>query len=215
MNLDEIVYGNPNQVQLKWLSKHSYLDGLFSELTSFTFPHNSSEATREELNSIIKKIDELKIDTEVQKRYLSYDKQLVVYLTSLLLTDEAEMQKIKGIVTSILNDTNPLLYKLKFFFQRPRPSQLATYYKLKLFPFESFSANSPSYPSGHAYTAKIICEVLGNKYPQLYSFFEQMIQDICYSRIYMGLHFQTDIDVGIYAAEKVLDNQEFKIKYGL
>lgn len=215
MNLDEIVYGNPNQVQVKWLSKHSFLDGLFSELTSFTFPQNSSEATREELNSIIKKIDELKIDTDIQKRYFAYDKSLMNYIPSLLLVDEKEKQKIKNLIVSILTDSNPLLYKLKFYFQRPRPSQLASYYKLKLFPFDSYSSHSPSYPSGHAFSSKIICEVLGNKYPSLYSFFEKMVQDICYSRVYMGLHYQTDIDVGLYAADKVLENKEFKIKYSL
>jgi hypothetical protein len=104
---------------------------------------------------------------------------------------------------------------LKFFHQRPRPKQLAEYYKLKLFPFLSGSADTPSFPSGHSYQAKIITEVIGNRYPKTYATMEKVFKDISYSRLYMGLHYQSDIDVGIFCGEKVLRDKAFKEKYKL
>ena len=73
MNLDLIGYGNPNQNHLKWINKESYLDSLFAELTQFTFPKNSSEATKEELNQLIVKIKETQVDEEKQKVYQTFD----------------------------------------------------------------------------------------------------------------------------------------------
>jgi hypothetical protein len=44
---------------------------------------------------------------------------------------------------------------------------------------------------------------------------QDVFKDICYSRVYLGLHYQSDIDVGIFCADKVLKNKEFKEKYKL
>ena len=65
MRLDELEYGNPNQDQLVYLQKESYLDYLFNELSLDTFPLNSSDATIEELNTIVTNINTIK----EQKRF--------------------------------------------------------------------------------------------------------------------------------------------------
>jgi hypothetical protein len=77
------------------------------------------------------------------------------------------------------------------------------------------NADTPAYPSGHAFQAKVISEVLGNKYPKHYHSLKQLSDDICMSRLYLGVHYQSDIDMGIYAADSVLGNKEFKVKYGI
>jgi hypothetical protein len=92
---------------------------------------------------------------------------------------------------------------------------LAHYYKLKLFPYESRSADSPSYPSGHAFQAKLICHVLGNHFPHKYEFFEKLSRDIELSRLYLGVHYPSDIDFSLYMAEEILKDKDFKAKYGL
>jgi hypothetical protein len=104
---------------------------------------------------------------------------------------------------------------LKFYFQRPRPYQLAEHYKLKLFPFDSKSADSPSYPSGHALQSKLICHVLGNHFPEKFDYFERLAKDIEYSRLYMGIHYQSDVDYSLYIAEVIIRDKDFKAKYGL
>jgi hypothetical protein len=216
MNLDLVTYGNPTQEQLKYLETSNFIDTtLFDELTSYKFPKNSSEATKEELNQIVDSIKLLQKNDEHLNRYKTYDRYLFKYFIDGLIKGEQDAVEVKNLIESIKNDISPLLLKLKYFHQRPRPYQLAEYYKLKLFPYQSFSADSPSFPSGHAYQGKILTEVIGNLYPQTYSFMTNLFDDIMYSRLYLGLHYQSDIDVGIFCAEKVLNLKEFKSKYRL
>jgi hypothetical protein len=124
-------------------------------------------------------------------------------------------EKGADLVDKLLDDTLPLLIKLKFYFQRPRPYQLAQQYKLKLFPFDSRSADSPSYPSGHTLQAKLICHVLGNHFPEKFDYFERVAKDVEYSRLYMGIHYQSDVDYSLYISEVIIRDRDFKAKYGL
>jgi hypothetical protein len=215
MNLDEITFGNPNKEQLEYIKKTNYLDVLFEELSTYTFPKNSSDATKEELNHIVDCLKEIEGNEEYLKRYKTYDAHLKKYFTDGIFKGHENETEIKQLVDSVMEDVKPLLIKLKYHFQRPRPNQLAEYYKLKLFPYQSISADSPSFPSGHAYQGRILTEVIGNLYPQTYSFMERVFNDISYSRVFMGLHYQSDIDVAIFCADKVLSNKVFKEKYKL
>jgi hypothetical protein len=215
MNLDSVKYGNPTQEQLPYLTKDSYLNYLFDDLVPFTFPKNSSEATKEELNQLVDYIEILNKNENHLKWYRIYDRSLKSYFIEGLKKEGVNEEEAIELIFSIMEDTKPLLMKLKYYFQRPRPYQLAEYYKLKLFPFESKSADSPSFPSGHAFQGKLITEVLGNRYPQLYANMLKVFDDICYSRVYMGLHYQSDIDVAIFCAEKVLTDLTFMEKFKL
>jgi hypothetical protein len=215
MNIDEITYGNPNQEQIKYLKAESYCDVLLKDLATFTFPKNSSDATKEELNYLVDCIGNMQNREEFQKKFITYDRFLFRYFIDGMIKAGEDKEVVSQLVMDIAEDTKPLLIKLKFHFQRPRPYQLAQYYKLKLFPFHSITSDSPSFPSGHAFQAKLITEVLGNRYPQSYAFMQDAFMDISYSRIFMGLHYQSDLDVGIFAAEKVLELKEFKVKYKL
>jgi hypothetical protein len=91
--------------------------------------------------------------------------------------------------------------------------QVAQYYKLKLFPYSSFSADTPSYPSGHTLQAYVILNVIADKYPNEYQFCKEMINDIAYSRIYLGLHFATDNDFAKFVGQEILKNPNFTKKY--
>ena len=66
-------------------------------------------------------------------------------------------------IRNIYDDIYPLILKLKYKYQRPRPYQLAQYYKLKLFPLRSNSVGTPSFPSGHTIQSQLILGVLGQK----------------------------------------------------
>lgn len=215
MNLDLIAYGNPNQNHVSWLNRESYLDTLFAEITHFTFPKNSSEATKEELNYLITRIKETQVDKEKQKLYQTFDIYLDEYYIKFLSQYDIPREKVQPVIESIHDDIKPLIVKLKYFFQRPRPFQLAYYYKLKLMSFMTLGADSPSFPSGHAIESKVLSEVLGNMFPQLYAPLSKIADEVCDSRIGLGIHYQSDIDVGIYVAEKICETKEFMIKYQL
>jgi hypothetical protein len=218
MNLDLITYGNPTNNLIQYLEKENYLDYLFEELSKYTFPKNSSDATKEELNEIVEYLNAMSQEENVKEylpRYNSFDFSLKNYFKKGLISSGKDEGEVNYLIDNIIEDVSPLLLKLKYHHQRPRPYQLAEYYKLKLFPFPSRSANTPSFPSGHAFEGRIFTEVIGNLYPSTYAFMQDLFEDICYSRVYLGLHYQSDIDVAIFCADKVLESTEFKKKYKL
>jgi hypothetical protein len=212
--LDSIVYGNPTRDFLPYLEATSFLDKHFDSLSKFTPPRNSSKATREELNNLVDLTNELSNEPIRLEKYLNYDHELEKTFAE-VITSMQVPEELVQVVDSLFDDINPLLAKLKMHFNRARPYQIAYAYKLKLFPFESFSAQTPSYPSGHALQSKVICYVLGNHLPELYEYFENLANDICYSRQYLGLHYPSDIDFSILCFEQIIRDKEFKSKYQL
>jgi hypothetical protein len=120
---------------------------------------------------------------------------------------------VENLCLDIIKDTRNLITKLKYFYQRPRPYQLAQYYKLKLFPYNSFSASTPSYPSGHTVEAYVILNVIADKHPNEYQFCREMMEDVAYSRLYLGLHYSTDNDFAIEIAKEILKHPKFTKKY--
>jgi hypothetical protein len=57
--------------------------------------------------------------------------------------------------------------------------------------------------------------VLGNKYPKYWRPLQDLADDIIKSRIYLGLHYQSDCDFAHYMADSVLNHPDFKKKYKL
>jgi hypothetical protein len=213
--LDSITWGNPLQKHLPYLEEgKSPLEKLIPKLINFTFPKNSSKGAREELNQLVDFVQELKKDPATLQRYKAYDVSLERIFAQVIMEQNLG-EKGADLIDKLFDDTLPLILKLKFYFQRPRPNQLAEHYKLKLFPFDSKSSDSPSYPSGHTLQARVICHVLGNHFPEKFDFFENLAKDIEYSRIYLGVHYPSDNDYSLYIAETILRDKEFKHKYEL
>lgn len=218
LSIDDIGYGNPTLEQLQIMGRTNYLDSLFNELSQILPPPNSSEVTQKELNDLVVYTAQLVQDADTRERFLQYDYSLSDYIKKASLEvgfSEEDAENVEKIIDDIIIDTSPLILRIKFNFSRARPYQLAFYYKLQVFPFTTINTDTPAYPSGHAFQAKVITEVLGNKYPKHYHSLKQLSDDICMSRLYLGVHYQSDIDMGIYAADSVLGNKEFKVKYGI
>lgn len=215
MNLS---FGNPNKEYLSYLQSETYLDSLLEELKNYPPKAYDSPEVQEEINILVQMSSSFaSADNAVQERFFQYDIEPKEYIASLISSANAGIPKaeIKSIIDEVNTDITPLLYKLKYSYQRIRPYQLAFYYNLPLYPSNSCSANSPSYPSGHSFQAKIICEVLGNKYPQFYKSLQQLAEDISVSRLYLGLHYESDAEFGKYCADVVLNHPDFKRKYKL
>ena len=212
MNLDQVTYGNPTIEQKKYLEEISIVDDLFPKLKENNFPLTSSELVKDELNEIVDYLNDISSEGNESylARYKSYDRSL---LQNIITTFQEKEIDVEELCKNIIDDVQPLIAKLKYHFQRPRPLQVAQYYKLKLFPYSSFSSNTPSYPSGHTLQAYVILNVIGDKYPNEYQFCKEMINDIAYSRIYLGLHFATDNDFAKFVGQEILKHPNFTKKY--
>jgi hypothetical protein len=214
MKLNQVTYGNPTQKEKVLLNKKGLVDSLFEELKNTDMPSNDSELTKEELNEVAESILLLEDkENEVYlKRYKSYDRSLLQSITTIFKQKGIDVEKLCG---DIFEDVNPLIAKLKIKFNRPRPYQLANYYKLKLFPFNSYSSNSPSFPSGHTIQSHVALNVIGSLHPNLYKFCKNIMEDISESRINLGLHYRSDNDFAIEVAEKILKHKDFCKKYNI
>jgi hypothetical protein len=214
--VDSIEYGNPTQSQVKWLSKEGLAFKFFEQLQKFAFPKNSSRVTINELNELNDYVKELSADEEKIKKYRIYDQNLIsVYKYHIKSLNLQGAEEIDIFFEDIQKDINYLIYNLKYFFQRPRPHQLSKFYKQSLFPFHSISANSPSYPSCQVIQADIISYILGNWYPTHFVFFSDLCKEVEFSRLYMGLNYQSDIDFSYFITEMIKMDREFIAKYSL
>ena len=212
-NLNQVTYGNPTYETKIVLEKQTLVSDLFPELIKDTYPENDSEATKEELNEIVRSLADLdKMNPTLLRRYINYDRAMIAYIKTMLKAEGIEEDKL---IQEIASDIGPLIMKLKYHFQRPRPYQLANYYKLNLFPMRSTSALSPAYPSGHTIQSVVILSVIGNKHPNIYQYCSRLWEDIANSRVALGVHYQSDNDFGFYVAQQILKHPKFAEKYGI
>jgi hypothetical protein len=210
---DNLVFGNPNRKSLAYLNRETFLDDLLGEFSKYPPPKNDSVEVQDEMQEIMQLIDELARNEFLQKRYNLYDIDFESYIIEVLA--KQGINDVNTIIQDLKEDISPVLVKTKFYFQRIRPHALAYYYNLPLYPFESLTAFSPSYPSGHTYQSRIYCEVLGNMFPQFYNSLIGLAEDISRSRIYMGVHYKSDVEYAKFMANTVINHPEFKKKYKL
>jgi len=87
-----------------------------------------------------------------------------------------------------------ILYGLKFLIQRQRPLYfLEMASKLSKGPGEILD---PSFPSGHALYAFMMATLLGHWFPRYRIIFFLLAGFIGWTRIYLGVHYPTDVIVG-------------------
>jgi len=214
-----ITFGNVTQEQFSLMGEKCIADAVLPILESkfkeeLEFPKNDSTKTKDELNDISTKLKELADkDNRIHlDRYLRYDKSLPQSISSVFCKKGMDVDEV---IKSVLEDINSTIIKIKSKYQRPRPYQLAQKYKLKLFPYDSFSAHSPSYPSGHTIQAIVILTIIGNKYPESYRFCKQMMEDVGASRVYLGHHYASDNEASVLIAREIMKLPKFTKKYNL
>jgi len=210
-----LTYGNPSRNYLPYLKTESYLDSLLSELASYPFPNNNGQDVIDEINQLINYTNTLSSDEVVQKRYKLYDTKFEEYFVNVLTNMGLDRQEVSDTIKQIHDDVVPLVVKLKYHYQRVRPYQLSHILSMRLYPFESQTSMTPSYPSGHSVQSKLYADVLGNKYPKYYKQLQALAADISESRLAMGIHYPSDILFSEYVSELVLNHPEFKKKYRL
>ena len=109
----------------------------------------------------------------------------------------------KNIAATLINDSAPVILKLKKHFNRPRPKVAAAKMNINLKDIEMESMKTPSYPSGHSAQGMLIGKALGDKYPKAKSSFIKAAENISYSRRVAHAHYETDSKMGIELGKKL------------
>jgi hypothetical protein len=121
MDKDLIKWGNPSQEDRHNMGVTTYLDDLFPELSKQPPYANSSVAVQQELNQLVVYSD-LQASSE---RKQVFDSDLVPYMQHLFISNGVDPAEVTETTTNLVTDILPLITRLKFHYQRPRPYQLA------------------------------------------------------------------------------------------
>ena len=89
----------------------------------------------------------------------------------------------------------------KIIFNRARPMQVAP---KKINAPKSMTANTPAYPSGHAYQSYYAAKLLSRLEPARKKEWDEIAERAAYIRVYMGIHYPSDVRY----AKLLVDNLE-------
>jgi len=115
-----------------------------------------------------------------------------------------------GYFKILIKSLEPIIMKLKVYYNRPRPSQLAEKMGIDFRGDELGSAKTPSYPSGHTIQAYVVALVLSEQFPDHKANLTKIAELVSQSRIDRGVHFPTDIEAGREVASSIFSQMKQK-----
>jgi len=213
--VDALGYGNETKKHRLSYSKEEPIikmtkeNGVYEQLLHFQNPRNSSQETLSEIEEIISLQE--KLDDADVKFIKRAEKDMLLLINERLIelggTDEIKLLKT---VTAF---TDPLLYKLKHFYNRPRPAQLARVLDLEMYPVIPTNASSAAYPSGHALDSYTCGWIIGQKYPELADQIATFCEEVAFTRIQAGVHYRSDADFSKIIFDKLVESKTITLDY--
>ena len=95
-------------------------------------------------------------------------------------------------------DAAIVCWDTKYTYFNPRPSQLNPAIKTL-----TGTPNFPAYISGHSTFSGAASEILGHIIPEKAAAYESMAQEASMSRMYGGIHYKSDCQVGLTVGKNV------------
>jgi len=195
IELNDLAYGNLNHDYINLLDADNEFTRLKENFLDFPYPQ--IDETKLEIENLISLQENAKKSKSWDKQYAfmqNADKSLDNLFINFYLKNELVLDK--EFLTKLKLDISGLIMQLKEYYQRARPYQVAYYTEQDLVPFNSKSANTPSYPSGHSTQAYFIGLVESFKYPHRAKEIKKFCSMIAKSREVMGVHYESDTDFG-------------------
>ena len=154
------------------------------------FPEYSFPDSKEELPEVIRIMKEKKIpESEME----DLDKN-----NNDLLLDIVDQKRSDWI--ELIKDIDIYTIRLKMKYARPRPYEIS-----EEIESTTDTDDSPSFPSGHAIEAHALAVILGDKFPDKKEELTKMADKISLSRLQMGNHYPSDIEVGEKVGKLIAD----------
>jgi acid phosphatase (class A) len=186
--LDKMVYAKsiPNKHQ-----KHiDNIGGVFLDFDIKNFmtmppPSNSSTRTLWEIRSL----ERIANDVDVIKA----DKTREYFRERL---ETLGLEYPKDDINKIIDDSRGIIHILKYYYNRPRPKQIAKAYGLKFHEEPLKSTHTPAYPSGHSTQGRLISRYLSDLYPDHHKEIMKIGDEVSKSRMIAKVHYESDSEIG-------------------
>jgi len=212
IQITDLVYGSANIPQLDKMKKvGKALTALQQDSATKqrffnkSYPSNISTQVRYELAELRKRTTnitpaDLEFATQAEKDHYGI---WIKFLYNMGISVP------RSFFDGIVENTDGLLYTLKYHYNRPRPFQLGYYHGIQVNPAIYSNANSPAFPSGHATEARLFALIFSEKY----SFAAEKIMDmgnkIAESRLNAGVHYPSDTEFGYEVAQWIFSKKCF------
>mgnify|MGYP003625584108 CR=1 FL=1 len=199
-SVNAIRYGEVSENLKKKAAEKSPLIS-FRDIEYIPFNANSSEKVNAEL-AYIKKVQDSppewyegeykkKLDKEFVNIFFDYAKE------NNLVFNEKE-------ILDTVSQVDSIILKLKLFYNRPRPYQINQHHDIDIKIDDTETAQTPSYPSGHALQGRLIYKILA----ELNSDHEEQLKNISdrvsLARVMRGVHFPTDNEFSDLIVDKYI-----------
>jgi hypothetical protein len=113
---------------------------------------------------------------------------------------EVRAARVFALLNMALGDAGVACWDAKFFYFNPRPSQMDPSVKTKI-----GLPNFPSYTSGHSTFSAAGAAILSYLFPSGTTSFSSMRDEAAISRLYGGIHYRSDIEVGKIHGGRIAD----------
>jgi uncharacterized protein (TIGR03437 family) len=113
------------------------------------------------------------------------------YVTNAHFT-EVRAARVFALLDMAMHDAAVACWDVKYFYFNPRPSQVDPTIKTDI-----GLPNFPSYTSGHSTFSAAAVVVLSYLFPSAADYFNAQAQEAAISRLYGGIHYRSDIEVGL------------------
>ena len=154
------------------------------------FPENSSKKTLSELEWL----RDLN-NGEIDKKYVKEGDDIIPLFKKYCKVNELDFD-VKY-YEKVLKESAKTILSLKYYYNRPRPIQLAEFYGLEEFKnMDLPSMNTPAYPSGHSTQGHLIALLLTKENPTHYNGLQEIANHISKSRLMARAHYPSDCEFG-------------------
>jgi membrane-associated phospholipid phosphatase len=111
---------------------------------------------------------------------------------------EVRSARVYALLNMALHDAGVVCWDTKYLYFNPRPSQLDPEIKT-----QTGLPNFPSYVSGHSDFSAAGADVLSYLFPSGATYFNAQAQEAAMSRLYGGIHYRSDITVGLAQGQRI------------
>ena len=158
-------------------------------------PENESDTTEEEIEYLE--------DIPVDKNLVDSADEIRQHFKNFLSPKGLEYPKEE--MKEVMQGVKAIILILKYYYNRPRPWQIADAKGLELNSETLQSSSSPSYPSGHATQGRFIARYLSDLYPEYRDEITQIGEEIAYSRNMAKVHYPSDSAFGKLLGDEMYD----------
>ena len=193
--IDKIVYAKQpkakHQKRLDSAEDYEILNCSYVDAPVMVPPTNSSGETMAELETIAAAEALHKNPGKLEHKY---DDEFDWAFKKVV--EDAGLEYDETYFKRLIKEAASITIRLKYKFNRPRPFQLGPVLGIDVTKYQSSTAKTPAFPSGHTTQSVLVACVLGEKYPELKEKLMKVADKVSLSRVVGGHHYPSDIEYG-------------------